>query len=122
MAAAPRAGHDTLTGGSADTTFVFQQGYGALTITNFDQAGGSFNASENDIIQLNNLGNPLTVSYVADGNSTDTVLDFGGGDKITLLNVTQAQFESLNGSEFAGNNGGWAAIRRAGDQSTPTIP
>ena len=100
------SGHDTLTAGSAHTTFVFQQGYGLLTITNFDQAGGSFNASENDIIQLNNLGNPLSVIYVADGNSTDAVLDFGHGDKITLLNVTQAQFESLNGSEFAGNNGG----------------
>ena len=100
------SGHDTLTAGSAHTTFVFQQGYGLLTITNFDQAGGSFNASENDIIQLNNLGNPLSVIYVADGNNTDAVLDFGHGDKITLLNVTQAQFESLNGSEFAGNNGG----------------
>ena len=111
-------GHDTLTGG-VGTTFVFQQGYGALTITNFDRASGSFNASDNDIIQLNNLGNPQNVSYVADGGNTDTVLDFGNNDVVTLLNVTQAQFESLHGSEFAGGNNG--GNNGGGNNSGPVI-
>jgi VCBS repeat-containing protein len=103
---APAGGHDTLTGG-AGTTFVFQQGYGALTITNFDQAGGLFDPAEHDTIQLNNLNGTPTVTYVPDGNSTDTVLNFGNNDVVTLLNVTQAEFTALNGTEFNnGNNGG----------------
>ncbi len=80
---APAGSHDTLTGG-AGSTFVFQQGYGALTITNFDQANGTFDKTEGDQIQLNGLTAPrLNVTY-SGGNTT---LDFGNGDVITLLNV-----------------------------------
>jgi hypothetical protein len=95
--------HDTETGG-AGSTFAFQAGYGALTITNFDQAGGAFNATNGDIIQLNGLTAPQHVTF-ANGN---TILDFGNNDVITLLNVSQTQYQSLNGSEFAtgGDNGG----------------
>jgi VCBS repeat-containing protein len=114
--------HHTLTG-PAGSTFVFQEGYGALTITNFDQAGGPFNASQNDIIQLNNLGAPQNVTFVQNGNGTDTVIDFGNNDVLTLHNVTQAQYNALNGSEFAfgnnngGNNGG-PVISNAGNTVT----
>ena len=93
--------HDTLTGG-AGSTFVFGAGYGALTITNFDQASGAWDPNEADHIQLNGLSAPLNVNY-ADGNA---LLDFGKGDIITLLNVTQTQYENLHGSEFTSGNGG----------------
>ncbi len=106
--------NDTLTG-SVGTTFVFQQGYGALTITNFDQANGTFDATENDqILLLNGLTGPQNVTF-SNGN---TVLGFGSGDVITLQNVTQAQYQALNGSEFStgGNNGG-----NGGNISGPVI-
>jgi VCBS repeat-containing protein len=98
-------GHDTLTGGGGSDTFEFQQGYGALTITDFDQGNsGSFSQSENDLIVLNNFAGQPTVSFV-NGN---TVADFGNGDVLTLQNVTQSEFTALGGSEFigGGNNGG----------------
>ena len=103
---APSGSHDTLTGG-AGSTFVFAQGYGALTITNFDQANGAFNPTEGDQIQLNGLTAPpaQNVSF-ANGNA---MLDFGHGDVVTLLNVTQAEYQALDGSEFSGGGGAVAA-------------
>jgi probable HAF family extracellular repeat protein len=104
---APAGSHDTSTGG-AGSTFVFAQGYGALTITNFDQASGTFHATDGDQIQLNGLTAPTAqnVSY-ANGNA---ILDFGNGDVVTLLHVTQTQYEGLGGTEFStggnGNDGG----------------
>jgi VCBS repeat-containing protein len=100
---APSGSHDTLTGG-AGSTFVFAQGYGALTITNFDQANGAFDSTEGDQIQLNGLSAPSAqnVSF-ANGNA---MLDFGNGDVVTLLNVTQAEYQTLAGSEFTGGGSG----------------
>lgn len=95
--------NDGLTGRGGSDTFAFRQGYGALTITDFDQGGGSFNQSENDLIQLNDFSGQGTASFV--GNNT--VIDFGGGDILTLNNVTQSEFTALAGTEFVnGNNNG----------------
>ena len=92
---APSGLHDTLTAGGAYTTFGFQQGYGATTITNFDQATetGVFGAGQNDQIDLRNFTSPFTVTYVPDGGGSDTVLNFGGGDVLTLQHVTQSEFD-----------------------------
>jgi len=102
---APSGSHDTLTGGTGADTFVFAQGYGAATITNFDQGTGTFNPDQGDLIQLNNFSSAPTVTYVPDGNGVDTVLTFGTGDVLTLLGVTQAEFTALNGFEFISNGG-----------------
>lgn len=95
---APAGSHDTLTGG-AGSTFVFAQGYGALTITNFDQASGAFNRSDGDHIQLDGFTGRPAVTYV-NGN---TIADFGNGDVLTLLNVNP---ENIHDSDFIGNNDG----------------
>ena len=99
---APAGGHDTVTGGSGSDTILYQAGYGALTITDFDQGNetGVFNPNEADHIQLNGLSAPSSVSY-GDGNA---ILDFGNNDVVTLLHVSQSQYEGLGGSEFT--NGG----------------
>lgn len=102
---APAGSHDTLTGG-AGSTFVFAQGYGALTITNFDQASGAFNRSDGDHIELDGFAGTPTVTYV-NGN---TIADFGNGDVLTLLHVNPAD---IHDSDFIrsgdgngnGNNG-----------------
>ncbi len=95
---APAGSHDTLTGG-AGSTFVFAAGYGALTITNFDQANGVFDHSEGDEIELNGFAGPPTVTYV-NGNA---IADFGNGDVLTLPGVNPA---NLANSDFINNNGG----------------
>ena len=101
---APAGDHDTVTGGSGSDTIIYQPGYGALTITDFDQGNetGVFDPNEADHIQLNGLTAPLSVSY-ANGNA---ILDFGNNDVVTLLHVSQSQYEALDGSEFTSGNGG----------------
>jgi hypothetical protein len=95
---APAGSHDTETGG-AGSTFVFGAGYGALTVTNFDQANGTFDHTEGDHIELNGFTGQPTVTYV-NGN---TIADFGNGDVLTLLNVDPA---NLSDSDFIGGGGG----------------
>ena len=99
---------------------MFQKGYGAVTITDFDQGNsGTFSQNEGDLIQLNGFSGQPTVSYL-NGN---TIADFGGGDILTLLNVTQSEIAALNGSEFVSNNGNGGnnngpAISNAGNTVT----
>ena len=99
--------HDTLTGGAGNDTFVFGLGYGAETITDFDQGNtpGTFNLGEGDVIQVNGFANGPIISYNSSTNTTTA--DFGNGDVLTLLNVNST---SLSPSNFFGigngNNGG----------------
>jgi VCBS repeat-containing protein len=122
---APSDNHDTVTGGAGSDTLIYQQGYGAVTVTDFDQGNsGTFDRNEGDHIQLNGLTAPLRVSY-ASGNA---ILDFGNNDVVTLLNVTQLQYEALDGSEFTsgdgnnggGNNGNGPVLSNAGNSVTYT--
>ena len=105
MAAAPRAGqHDTLTGGAGSNIFVFGQGYGAETITDFDQGSGTFNSREGDLIELSGFNGPPTVSYVPDGVTTDTVLTFSTGDVLTLQGVTSSRTRSVSAASTVWNS------------------
>ena len=119
---APSGSHDTETGG-AGSTFVFAQGYGALTITNFDQdSNGNFSQSIGDHIQLNGFSGNPTVTYV-NGNA---VADFGNGDVLTLLHVDPANLVDSdfigggNGNNGGGNNSGGPAVSNAGNTVTYT--
>ena len=57
---------------------------------------------------MNGFTAPQSVTY-ANGNA---ILDFGGGDAITLLNISQSQYQSLSGAGFGdhwtnGSGGTW---------------
>src|SRR6185437_13867545 len=97
-------GQHVLTGGAGSDTFVYQQGYGAVTITDFDQGNnpGVFDAGENDKIELNGFSNQPNVQDDGHGNVT---ADFGNGDVLTFLNVTAAELNALDGSEIIGGGG-----------------
>ncbi|HEU5018687.1 MAG TPA: calcium-binding protein [Pseudolabrys sp.] len=82
-----QAGADTLTGGAGDDNFVYALGGGADTITDFS-AGGT-----DDKIDLTAFTNIHTLADVlghTTQNDADTVLDFGGGDRLTLTGVNKA--------------------------------
>jgi Ca2+-binding RTX toxin-like protein len=88
-----RAGSDTLTGGGGNDTFVFGVGYGADTITDFI-AGGTL-----DSINLSGYSGIATLQDVlshATQVGANTVLNFGGGDTLTLLNVNSANLTSAD--------------------------
>lgn len=87
------AGADILTGGTGGDSFVFGVGSGSDTIVDFARGSG-------DKIDLANI---LSVSGLADVLArstqvgTHTVIDFGGGDALTLMDLNKS---SLVESDF----------------------
>ena len=87
------AGLDTLDGAAGDDTFQFDLGGGADRFIGFT-AG----AATDDLIELIGFGPAFDtfaeVIAAATQNGADTVIDLGGGDVITLENVTIATLHS----------------------------
>ncbi|UVC12416.1 hypothetical protein IHQ71_30920 (plasmid) [Rhizobium sp. TH2] len=82
-------GNDRLTGGEGSDTFVFNvEGIGRDRILDFDADGGG---SDQDYIK----GTFADATVTQDG--ANTVLDFGDGDVLTLLNINTAQ---ISGADF----------------------
>ena len=74
------AGNDTLSGGQGADTFVFGTANGSDTISDFSAAqGDTINATAYH-------ATPHTLTQ----NGANTVIDFGGGNVITVLNATTA--------------------------------
>ena len=71
-------GNDRLTGGASSDHFIFNPGGDKDTITDFDAVGG--NRAQDYIVT-----NTTEYEILDDGNNT--LIDFGNGDTITLLNV-----------------------------------
>lgn len=76
-------GKDRLTGGGGTDIFHFDTGYGRDTITDFDAVGGDV---KQDYLSADFSA---IVSKTRSGN--DTIIDFGGGDILTLLDVKPGQ-------------------------------
>ena len=90
-----RGGNDTLAGDLGNDRFVFAPHYAADTILDF-VAG----AHTDDSIDLTAFH--LTLASVlgkTNQSGNDTILDFGGGDTLTLKNVTKTV---LNSDDFVG--------------------
>ncbi len=75
------AGNDTLTGAGGADTFHFSPGSGADTITDFSAANG-------DELDFNAYTHGTADTAAISQSGDDTVIDFGNGDTITLLNTT----------------------------------
>ncbi len=85
-------GNDTLNGGGGDDTFIYDLGDGADTINGF-VAG----ALSDDVLNLGispAFDTFLEVQAVASQVGLDTVIDFSGGDTITLVGVTAANLHA----------------------------
>jgi VCBS repeat-containing protein len=117
--------HDTVTGGSGSDTFIYQAGYGAVTITDFDQGNsGSFDVSEHDKLEINGFGGDPNPTISPDGHGNTTV-DFGNGDVLTLLGVADAsqipRSDIIGGNgNNGGNNSGGPVISNADNTVTYT--
>ena len=85
------AGDDALYGGSDGDTFVFASGCGDDTIHDFVAGSGS-----DDIIDLNaytsSLGNLSAVLSACTTSGSNTVIDLGNGDSVTLVGVSSGNF------------------------------
>ena len=79
-------GGDTLTGGGGNDTFVYSAGYGSEVVTDFVAGPGGI-----DVINLQGMSSVHTLADIlarATQSGADTVINFGGGDVLTLQNVT----------------------------------
>jgi hypothetical protein len=88
-------GADFLNGGAGDDRFTYAPGYGADTIFGFAASAGS-----EDKVDLSAFPNVSTFADVlarAAQVGSDTVIDFGGGDTLTLRNVVRS---SLAADDF----------------------
>jgi Ca2+-binding RTX toxin-like protein len=79
-------GNDTLRGGVGDDTFVFKPGYDADTITDLGKG--------NDRLIVTGFGNEAAVMALAVKSGSDVVIDFGGGDVLTIEGVTLSAVET----------------------------
>ena len=82
-----RGGNDVLTGGTGADRFVYADGYGADIITDF-------NRTEGDVMDVTGVSGIFTFSDIqsrATVISGNTVIDFGGGNTLTLSGVTSVQ-------------------------------
>jgi VCBS repeat-containing protein len=115
---APPSGFATLTGGGGSDTFSYGQGQGAVTITDFDQGNnpGHFDSTEGDTLVLYGFSGQPNITYT----SAAAILDFGNGDVLTLLGITQGNFGSLHivDNNGGGNNGNGPVITNAGNTVT----
>jgi Ca2+-binding RTX toxin-like protein len=78
------AGNDRLWGGPGSDLFRFSDGDGKDIVVDFDAKGGG---KKQDYIKLFE-GEEFTIKKSGD----DLVLDFGGGDTVTLLDVKKSDF------------------------------
>ena len=74
-------GVDTLTGGLNDDIFVFADGDGVDTVTDFEDGI--------DLLDVSAMLVADSSGFVITGNSTTNVtVDFGAGDTVTLIGVS----------------------------------
>jgi Ca2+-binding RTX toxin-like protein len=89
------AGADTLTGGPGDDRFIFAPGGGADIFTDF--AAGAGSADRINLTAFTNIHTLNDVLAHAGASGSDTLINFGNGDTITLQHVLQT---SLSVDDF----------------------
>jgi Ca2+-binding RTX toxin-like protein len=88
-------GSDALMGGAGDDLFIFADGHGADRVMDFTAGAGSPDRLDlRDVTAVSDLGELLAASTQS---GADTVLDFGGGDTITLVGVDRG---ALHADDF----------------------
>lgn len=84
-------GQDTLRGGKGEDWFLFGHGDGRDVVLDFDANGGE--GKQDFIRQFSN-------DFEIRRDGENTVIDFGGGDTLTLLDVRRSQISSADFMPF----------------------
>ncbi|WP_407117244.1 VCBS domain-containing protein [Bradyrhizobium sp. LMG 9283] len=100
------AGNDALNGGTGADTFVYATGGGADIIGDFVQA----DADKIDLTGVPGISTLADIQALATQQGPNTVIDFGNGDTLTLLNgtlsnLTAADFMLGQGVHLTGDAG-----------------
>jgi glucose/arabinose dehydrogenase len=90
-------GDDFLNGGAGDDRFIYRAGDGADTIFGFAAGAGSEDRIRVTVPGINTFADVMARATQV---GSDTLIDFGGGDSITLRNVLRS---SLNADDFIPN-------------------
>ncbi|WP_298241353.1 VCBS domain-containing protein [uncultured Bradyrhizobium sp.] len=104
------AGNDALNGGTGADTFVYAAGGGTDTIVDFLQA----NADKIDLTGIPGVSTLADIQAIATQQGPNTVIDFGNGDTLTLLNVT---LQNLTAADFILGQG----VHLTGDANANTL-
>ncbi|MEY9430974.1 Ca2+-binding RTX toxin-like protein [Bradyrhizobium ottawaense] len=104
------AGNDGLNGGIGADTFVYAAGGGADTIGDFLQA----DADKIDLTGIPGVSTLADVQALATQQGPNTVINFGNGDTLTLLNVT---LSNLTAADFILGQG----VHLTGDAGANTL-
>jgi Ca2+-binding RTX toxin-like protein len=91
-----RGGNDTLTGGNNADTFVYANGYGADIVNDFSQA----QSDKVDLKGVSAVNDFADVQAIMSQSGANTLIDFGGGNTLTLNNVTAT---NLTANDFLFN-------------------
>jgi Ca2+-binding RTX toxin-like protein len=78
-------GADLLTGGAGADTFVFKTGFGTDTVSDFQAAGSGHDKI--DVSHVDGVANFHQLEALMSTHGSDTVIDFGHGDTLTLTGV-----------------------------------
>ena len=84
------AGFDALSGGAGDDTFVYSTGADAIR----DFTAGAGGVDEIDLRALSSIASLTDVLARATQVGANTVIDFGGGNTLTLANINRANLVS----------------------------
>jgi Ca2+-binding RTX toxin-like protein len=96
------AGNDILTCGAGDDTIVFRLGSGADMLNGF--VAGASTVDRIDLTSVASVHNFNDVLAIATQVGANTVLNFGGGNTLTLVNITLANLAASD-FVFAGSGG-----------------
>jgi glucose/arabinose dehydrogenase len=106
-------GGDFLNGGGGDDFIVYRPGDGADTV--FGLVTGAGSEDRISLPAFGSVGSLADVLSHATQVNSDTMIDFGGGDTLTLRNVARA---SLSADDFVFVSPGDAASRRTATRSS----
>ncbi len=120
-----RGGDDRLTGRGGNDTFVFAPGYDADILMDFVE--GASAEDKVDLRAFANIRSLADVLAISTQQGANTVIDFGGGDTLTLNDVVRTDLRRgdflLQGQDtrFDFNGDGYADILFQNSDGTPAV-
>ncbi len=88
------AHNDRLTGGKNNDTFVFEDGTGDDTITDFDALNNAEKIDFSGVSSLNSIGDVTGPGGAASQVGSDVLIDLGGGNSVLLQSVSLGDLDN----------------------------